>query len=655
MKKIAILLLFFNILNLFSQTQHKIDYGKLTSQDLEITSYKNDTTANALVIYDAGNSIFKVEDDRVVIKTTYYQKIKIFNSEGFKHATFNITIYRNKSNSEKVIDVKGITHNGTNKTYLSKNNVFTKTENKNWKTVNFTMPNLKEGSIIEVMYTVVTPFKYNLKGWEFQSDIPKLASQYEALIPGNYLYNRSLSGYLKLTTNSSTIKKHCFHVSGYAGDANCENILYRMENIPAFEEEKYMTSKDNFISKIKFELRETLWFDGTRNKYTTTWEETDREFRSDKNIGLQFKKTRFFDELIPVEIKSISNELDRAKAVYSFIQNYFTWNGKYSIFKDVKIKKAIESKTGNVGELNISLINALKSVGLQAELVVLSTRNNGLPTKLYPVISDFNYVIAKLNINNKVYLLDATSKYIPFDMIPFKCLNSYGRVMDFKNDSYWLPIKAKTISRTTSYISLILNEEGVIEGKLKKVSMGYQALNKRQDYIGKTEDEIADEFENTFLNITVKNYTLENLNDIDKPLIEIFDIVFNYDDPINNIYFNPFFAGSFTESPFKQEKRMYPVDFGYKRNYRLNFSLELPDNYKIKSFPQNKSIKLNKTNSTGYTIKSNNQGGYKFNLYSTLTIGKSRFNNGEYGYLKEIFDETITSQKTPLVISKITN
>lgn len=655
MKKISLIILLLCFTSLFSQTQHEINFGNLTPQDLNLINYKKDTTANALVIFDSGNSIFKVENSRVVIKTTYYHKIKVFNYEGFKHGNFSIFIYRNKSNHEEVTDIKGVTHNGINKTHLSKANVFTQTENDNWKVVKFTMPNLKEGSIIEVMYTIVTPFLYNLKGWNFQSDIPKLASQYEASIPGNYMYNRSLSGYLKLKTNSSTVKKHCFQVPGYKGDANCEEILYRMEDIPAFEEEEYMTSKDNFISKIKFELKESIWFDGRKNKYTTTWEETDREFRTDKNIGLQLKKTRFFDDLIPLEIKNISNNLDKAKAVYSFIQNYFTWNEKYSIFKNVKIKDAIETKIGNVGELNISLINALKSVGLEAELLVLSTRNNGLPTKLYPVISDFNYVVAKLNINNEIYLLDVTSKYMPFGLLPFKCLNSYGRVMDFKNDSYWFNITPTEVSKNSDYVSLILNEAGVIEGKLKKVRSGYQALNIRKAYLGKTEDEIADDFENQFTNLTVKNYVLENLNDIEKPLIETFEVVFNYTDPVNVIYFNPFFVGSFTESPFKQEKRLYPVDFGYERNYNLKFNIELPDNYKITSFPQNKIIKLNTTSTTGFKIRTNNQGGYKFNLYSNLTIGESIYHNNEYTYLKEIFNETINSQKTPLVITKIKN
>ena len=66
-------------------------------------------------------------------------------------------------------------------------------------------------------------------------------------------------------------------------------------------------------------------------------------------------------------------------------------------------KHAFLEKTGNIGEINLSLYNSLKAADIDASLVVLSTRNNGLPTKLFPVIFHFNYVIVKAVINNKDY------------------------------------------------------------------------------------------------------------------------------------------------------------------------------------------------------------------------------------------------------------
>lgn len=651
MKKIyPTLLILFLFLNSYGQEQG-YTFGKITNNDYNFKKEAIDSTANAVVLYETGISKFTDDERNVLVRTTFYYKIKLFNKDGFDHATFSIPIYYNKNNSEKIVDIKGITHNFTSKTHLSLNNVYKEQINSNWKEVKFTMPNLKEGSIIEVSYTLVTPFKFNLTGWKFQSEIPKLFSEYKASIPGNYVYNRKLVGGLKLKTNTSTIKKNCFYVSGYSGSANCEEVTYAMENIPAFVEEEYMTSPNNFKSKIKFELAKSIWFDGTTNKYTTGWKEVDKEFKSDKNIGTQLRKTKYFEQLIPLDIQNIQNDLEKAKAVYTFIQDYFTWNQKYGIFKNASVKEALENKTASASEINISLINALKSVDLKAELVLISTRNNGFPTTQYPVITDFNYVLAKVNINDSYYLLDATAKLNPFGLLPFACLNSFGRAMDFKNESYWVDIVPFKNNKTNYYVNLVLNEDGSLVGKMRQVNTGYHALNKRIDYQSKTEDDIITEFEESFNDLTVIDYSIDNRDDINKPLIETFEIEFNFTNT-DKLYLNPFFGGSFKSNPFKQENRTYPVDFGYTKMYNLNYTLELPDSYKIETYP--KDLMVNLENQKGnFTNKSRLTGDYKYSIYSSFKINSPIFYSQEYNDLKKIFEYAINSQKTPIVAQKV--
>jgi hypothetical protein len=651
MKKIAILLLSFITINSYSQKNTEYTFGVLKNEELNLKIYNLDTVANALVLYESGNTVFKIKNDKVIISTKHYKKIKIFNREGYKHASFSIRLYNNKTGFESVDEIKAITHNHLNRTFLSKSDIFEEKVSENWKEVKFTMPNLKEGSIVEVEYTLETPFKFNLTGWDFQSDIPKIFSQYKASIPGNYFYNRKLNGYLKLKTNSSTIKKDCFSVPGYAGSANCEEVIYVMENIPAFEVEEYMTDKENFISKIKFELSEFLWFDGTKEKYTTTWEAVDREFKTDKNIGGQFKKNKLFIDKLPTEIKLLNSDLEKAKAVYSFIQNHFTWNNKYGIFGNINLKEAFENKVGNVGEINISLINALKAAGLKGELILLSTRENGFPTKLHPVITDFNYIIAKVTIDNKTYLLDATNKLAPFGLLPFKCLNGFGRSMDFENESYWIDIVPVNTTKTNLSVSLKLNDDGTFNGEYKKESYGYHALFRREIILNKSNDAIISEFERNFSNLEVIDYKIENQTDFEKPLVEIINVLIKNDDNATTHYLNPFFDEQFKENPFKQENRLYPIDFGYPKEYNVDFLLELPLNYAIKSFPESKAYALPK-NGAQFKLILKNIEGNKVALNSSIIIDKPVFNNFEYEFFKILFKHIINSQKTDLIIKE---
>ncbi len=652
MKKIAILITLLLSINTNSQEQINYKFGKPTIDELNLKTYKLDSTANAVILYESGTTEFKYKYKKVIISTTYYKKVKFFNKEGFDQATFEINLYNDDTSKDNIINIKGITHNNSSKTNLSKTQIFEKKITKNLRTVSFTMPNLKEGSIIEVEYTVETPrLEYNLKSWKFQSTIPTIYSQYKAYIPLNFVYNRMLNGFRKLSVNTTTIEKICLVVPGYSNPASCEVVTYAMENIPAFVEEEYMTDKDNFISMVEFQLSKLKRFDGFVRNYTTTWKDVDHRFKKDKDIGKQLKKMAFFEKKLPSQLKLLKSDLEKAKLIYSFIQNHYTWNERNGMFNYVDIRKAYKNKIGDVREINISLINALKAAGINAELMLISTRDNGTPTKVYPIISEFNYVIAKVNIGATSYLLDATSKLTPFGILPFKCLNSYGRVMDFENESYWFNIVPIKNSKTQLYASLKLNKDGIINGKLRKVSLGYNALLRREEIVGKSKEDIANEFESSFNNLEVIDYTIENKTDIYKPVVETFEVEIEDINDFDKLYLSPFFTAQHKENPFKQENRLYPVNFGFPFKNAINFSLELPKNYKIETYPESKAFVLIQDGGT-FNIITKSHENLRFTLNSTVEINKPIYSSLEYYSLKNLFKHIIKSQKTPIVIQK---
>jgi len=89
----------------------------------------------------------------------------------------------------------------------------------------------------------------------------------------------------------------------------------------------------------------------------------------------------------------------------------------------------------------------------------------------------------------------------------------------------------------------------------------------------------------------------------------------------------------------------------YPKEYNIDFSLELPPNYGIKSFPESKAYALAKNDAQFKLIMKNN-GGNKVILNSTIIIDKPVFNNLEYEALKTLFNHIINSQKTYLIIQK---
>lgn len=656
MKKLIPILLFLFILNVNAQDELQLPFkfGDVTINELNLKYYDKDSSANALVIYEKALAS-KVEiNQEYFTKTQYYYKIILFNHNGFDYATKEIWLYHTSKNEEKVEDINGITHNLVDgvdqKTFLLPSSIFKSEVSENNTQIKFTMPNIKPGSIVEFSYAILSPFDTKFTGWYFQGDIPKKYSELHASIPGNWVYNKLLIGYQKLDINKTTVKKNCFHFSNYKNNADCEDLTYAMYDVPAFKEEDYTTSKYNYLSRISFELSEIHNLDGSTKKYSETWKDVDKYFRFDSNIGKQLRKINFVKKLLPPEFDSITDTLSRAKAVYHYIQDYFTWNEEYRMFYDFDIKTAFDKHIGNNVEINIALCNALNAVGIETKLMLTSTRTNGLPTFVHPILSDFNYAIAFSKIGNIYYQLDASIKLLPFGLLPFKALNSFGRVMDFENDSYWQDlIQNRNVKNTSLNLSF---KENLIKGFMRITSNAYMALKKRDAILTENETVYRKDFEyNTGQpDFVIESYRNKNLNAVDEPLIEDFKISYDFATESNDLLIlNPFFD-KINTNPFKLKERLYPVDLGYPitENYLIN--LTVPDNFTISSVPKSENVVL--ANDDASLISSTTVNGQIVSITYKININKTHFKADEYQQLKSFFKSIIDYQNEVIILKK---
>lgn len=69
----------------------------VTLSDLETNIFEKDSTANALVIYEHGNSY--IDDKAYKLVSNFKRKLKIINSNGFDKATVSIYLYYLSSHS----------------------------------------------------------------------------------------------------------------------------------------------------------------------------------------------------------------------------------------------------------------------------------------------------------------------------------------------------------------------------------------------------------------------------------------------------------------------------------------------------------------------------------------------------------------------------
>tara|TARA_B100000795_G_C22803435_1_gene443265 strand:- start:2787 stop:4736 length:1950 start_codon:yes stop_codon:yes gene_type:complete len=647
MKKLTLILLLFT-LNLASQKEKSSKMGQTTLEELKMTVYDRDSSAAAVVIYEHANHYPDRNNDEIP-RTDYYYRIKILDKSSFDLADITINLYKKQLVEDISATTYNLAENGTMQTAsLSDKDIFSIKEDEKWVVKKFTLPNIKEGSVIEYKYSVLSPY-LSLNDWYFQSEIPKIKSEFDASILGNYKYNIKIIGYLKLDKNKPSIDKRCVYIRGI-GDGGCNLYSFGMLNIPAFKEENYMLSKKNYISRISFDLKSHTSYRGVEEDLTTTWEQADKSLKK-QFFNNQTSKKSFFRKNIPKAILTTENDLEKAKKVFHFIQDHYTWNKKYWTSEDVKVKNAFQEKTGDVGEINISLYNSLEAANINANLVVLSTRNNGLPTKLFPVIYDYNYVIVKVNIAEKDYYLDATDKFLPFGQVPVRTLNGEARVLDFKEKSYWTVLKPKMKTSKNVGAKLSLNEEGVFTGDLVINRKGYLASNQRKSITRKSSDDYLDDFETKNQDVEVDDYNVKNLDNYYKPLQENLKIRVEMSEALGNkIRINPFLFDRIKENPFKLKERNYPIDFAHSRKNNYYLKLEVPVAYNIVRLPKSKAFSL--PNNGGRFILKTVKNGNTITVNVRLNILKSFYPANEYNALKEFYKQIIISESGYILLEK---
>ena len=626
-------------------------FCSVTAQNLKMTSYERDPDAAAVVLNEFGNACF-VEDDMSIV-LEYHVRIKIFRKEALSLADVSIPLYRysiwNKMDYITGLKASSFTlaPNGSIvETKLSMKDVMTeKYEEAEIK--KFAIPNAVEGGVIELYYELHSPYIFNFREWKFQREIPKVHSEYWTSIPAYYRYNISLIGFLELSKNESTIVERCMS-RGIA----CVKSKYAMDNIPAFIEEDYMTAKQNFMAAIRFELSEVHHPTGYVDKVTKEWKDVEEELRQNPRFGAQLRRGEdILEKTLAASIKAEPDKLTRAHRVYEHIVKHFTWNGEVNKYTDLGIRKAYETRTGNVADLNLALVAALRSVDVDADPVILSTRDNAYVTELFPVLSDFNYVVARAVIDGQVHLLDATDPLLPFGMLPFQCLNHKGRVIGYRETS-WQEIKTPFNFQQTNHIDLTLSSDGVLTGQIRNTYQGYDALRRRRHIASfRFKEEFRKSLRKEMDEGVLTELEIVNLEDVEKPLIEEIGVEISaFSDGATQFLLNPFLVNRTVRNPFVSQERLYPVDFGSTLDERITIIVNFPEGVRLENLPDEVGLVL-PGDGGHFMLKAQNEG-QRVTIFSRLSTKKALYNHKEYFYLRELFARIVQVQNTDLIFVK---
>jgi len=340
MKHLKYFILLFISFNAFSQDYK---FGKVSKAELEERYNPIDSSANATYLYKYRKSYFAfVKEKGFMLFTDVHERIKIYNQDGFNYATKAVRLYKDGSTNESLTGLKAYTYNLVNGKVedqkLKSSGVFETELSKYRDETKFTMPNIKEGAIIEYRYTIKSPFVFNVDEFIIEENVPvkKLHAIFEA--PEYYSFKANTKGYLSVTPEVSektgilsyTTKNRS---GGYTSnrqvkagfketqrDYSITVYTYNLNNVPALHDEPYVNNINNYRSTVKYELSYTRSPNGSSKSYTSTWDDVAKTIYRSENFGEQLKKTSYFKSDIDQLLSTTSDPLERAGLVFLLCQ-----------------------------------------------------------------------------------------------------------------------------------------------------------------------------------------------------------------------------------------------------------------------------------------------------------------------------------------------
>lgn len=627
--------------------EYSSEYGKIGKPEIDLVSYARDKSAEAVVLFDIGKSYFVEKDNKFNVVFERVTRIKILNESGVKFAEVEIPFYHEGGIYEHVYEIEGSTYNPDGdyllRTSLDPTTCHDEQLNEYWSLKKFALPDVKAGSIIEYRYKISSQYLFNLRSWEFQSKIPTVFSEYVVSIIPFYEYIYVLQGAPRFSSKTS---REAGGTGRQFGPVHYKDIVntFIMKDVPAFKDEDYITSVNDYIMKLEFQLSKVHTVDGRTISVITTWPELVKTILKHDDVVKYAKKCeKLLSKIIDPDSLVNKSPQEKYEYILSYVRSNFSWNqvnGKYS---DKSPNELLKDKIGNDADLNLMVVGLLNAAGIEAYPLFLSTRSNGKVKMNYPLLQSFNYVIADAVIDGENILGDATDVHEGNDMIPSKCLNGKGLLIK-DGPVQWISLQSGKPTVTETRFKIEPSGEDSHANTLITAT-GYDALRYRNTMGGDKKKvagrENADEF-----TIDEPSIIIENPDNNEKPYTMGYNTTYQTEIINKKIYLAPFLDEPLTENPLKQESRSHSIDMLYPVHRSYVSTITIPEGYKVEFIPEDDKI-LNDAFELNYHVEND---GKTLNVIFNYGFKKALYEAREYGNLKYYFNEIIKKGNEKLVL-----
>jgi len=576
LKTIALVFTFLISLASYSQMEFP-PFGEFSNEEINIKQCSFDPEAEAIVLLDKAVANY---DDNYHLITDRRIRIKILSEKGIDRANIVIPFY-SKDDFEFITKMQAYTYNFDGSGHQSsvaveKKSFYTEHTNSYYSLIKFAMPAVKVGSIIEYHYTSTMKNYNGLDEWSFQSNIPTLKSSYllQMLPTAEFVYTVQKSSKYNITIQPLPSEGR---------------VYFEMNNVAGLRIEPYMDAARDYLQKVMFQFSAYVSTYGSKQKVNTTWREVAYDLMTDKIFGSQLDKDLKIDEIKLLAASESTNE-GKIKAIYEYVNKNIGWNGSEGRFAGDGLKTVWDRKKGSSGEINLLLVNLLKSAGIEAYPVLAAERDFGKVDESYPFLERFNKTIAFAIADGKQFLLDASQENCPPGLTPYPLLNTTAFIVDKKKYNLIKISPGNKFYKNIIVIKGAMDTKGLVNGEAKIQSYDYARQLRLNAMKRDKKKFITDRFEKPYEGLVADSFITTPPDHDSLP----FDQYIKFKQQLNEsdglTFLNTNLFTGMEKNPFISSIRFTNVNFGFPSNIVVEERFKLPPGTKV-DVPEDKTIR----------------------------------------------------------------
>ena len=586
---------------------------------------------------------FDETDRGIVVYIHYLNRIKVYSDDPIDQAEaalVGIPFYASE-NIERVTNLAGITWKENGQFYrLNTENTRNAELNSRYRLIEFEMPEVEKGSVLEYKYTLERRYIEELPDFYLSDRVPVREAtlfmknadflRYD-VIEQNVDFELS---YQEFEVDTSSIP----FVFTYERPDPVNVEVWSAESIPAIDATSFISSIDDVRAKLKFQISE---FGLPRQPLDNSWELIAAQLRRNSNPYDSIEENR---DLISMELdqfSEIESLIEIQDSIFHYLNSTMQFNGTNTVYAEGSLDHVIEGSPAGQAEINTLLLGMLREAGIEAYPLFISGREFGRINRSFPSLFQFNQMLVYSEIDDVEYIMDASFAHSLPNLISVNSFNYQGFLLR-ENEFNWIEINPrKSVFNLSVGVEGDLNQNGTLTGIIKAETTGYPSREIRRSLAGAESE--SDIIKKVFLDIypeaalSNSEIVVDELNPDNTSIRASFEIPNYAVSFTDGLEYKPVIVGYLYQNPFESANRRVPITLDAPEQLFVNYRINLPNGAEAESLQGRQMTELQGAELTEEYSVSDTQLTYSFGV----NIERKQFSSDDYSQLRRIYERWV--------------